>query len=250
MNNNYSDIFEVEFQLRDKKDKNIIGQLHFPFVKSDFKNANGRTYPESIIKRETEKMRQRLSKSSIAGQLGHSPEGFAKLDKMSHVVTDVQYDEKSKKAYATCEILNTSRGRDLKVLLHKVSTMGASIVGKGNVKDGVVEDNFELMQIDLVSNPSFGKETNVSADNFFESANLHFEKDPKMEDFYRILKEKNGNVTLKDVEKTTKPQKSLISETTIADGINRKSNKKSKENKNSSELSFREKMIAGVFKEN
>ena len=95
---------------------NYIGQLNFVFAKADFKNKNDRTYPSAILKREVERLSQRLKKSNVAGRIEHSEFGDAELDKISHVLTDVKYDENTKEAVASARLLNTTSGRDLKTL--------------------------------------------------------------------------------------------------------------------------------------
>ena len=116
-------------------------------------------------------MSARLKKQDVAGRIEHSEFGGAELHKISHVITDVKFDEKTKEAIASAKLLNTTSGRDLKTLVKTVN-LGASMVGRGNIDDdGVVADDYELSQIDLVKNPSFGDVTKVGAENLIESAN-------------------------------------------------------------------------------
>ncbi len=116
-------------------------------------------------------MSARLKKSNVAGRIEHSEFGGAELHKISHVITDVKYDEKTKEAVASAKLLNTTSGRDLKVLVKTVN-LGASMLGHGNVNtDGKVEDDYSLSQIDLVKNPSFGDLTKVDSSSLIESAN-------------------------------------------------------------------------------
>jgi hypothetical protein len=150
----------------------VIGQLRFVFSQAGVRNKNNRVYPEHILKREVKKFRQRLKDENVAGRMEHSRVGIAELDKISHVITDVEYDPIEKKGVATADILATSKGKDLRVLLKSNIRLGASTVGSGSINsDGIVQDDFELTQVDLVSNPSFGSITQVSAANLTESSN-------------------------------------------------------------------------------
>jgi len=168
---------DLEF-LEEGKDSNwYLGTLRFSFAKGDFKNGNGRIYGSSLLQREVARMNTKIKESPISGMLEHDPGGFSRLDKVSHVITKATWDETKKEAWAEAKILRTQKGQDLKVLLNTVK-LGASMVGHGTVgKDGIIEDDFELKSCDLVANPSFGKHTEVNADNLIESLNTKLQKE-------------------------------------------------------------------------
>lgn len=182
--------FGKDKHLAESDNPNYIGKLNFVFARGDWKNKNDRTYPSAILKREVERMSKRLSQQDIAGRIEHSKFGDAELHKISHVITDVKFDEKSNEAIASAKILNTNSGRDLKTLIKTVD-LGASIVGRGNISnDGVVADDYSLSQIDLVKNPSFGDITKVGEANLIESANsLLGKKNESKSDMGRFYKE-------------------------------------------------------------
>lgn len=174
------EIFESKLQLCEETDsKYFLGTLRFSFAKGDWKNRNGRIYPSALLKREVEKMKVRLKESPVGGMLEHDPAGLVKLDRISHVITNLEWDEAQKLAFAEAKILQTTKGQDLKVLLHSVP-LGASMFGHGEVgKFGRIEDDYALEGIDLVSKPSFGNIAKVSSANLIESGNSMIEKELK-----------------------------------------------------------------------
>lgn len=181
------------------KNDGVIGRLKFPFIVADVENANKRAYSSEIVKREIGRFNERLRTSNIAGQINHPPHGSnTELEKVSHVITDLSFDEKTKRGIAVSSILNTAKGRDLKVLLDNDIPFGASVRGCGKVNSqGQVEDDYQLLSIDLVSAPSFGDDTMISKENLIESGNRFFESKILTEDQQRALYEFDINAGMR-----------------------------------------------------
>jgi len=123
------------------------------------KNQNGRVYPESILKREVSKYKDREIKENRAyGELDHPESSVVELKNTSHIIRDVWWDGKD--VVGKVEILNTPSGRILKELIEAGCTVGISSRGMGSVRqikeDGTVavEGDFDLICWDFVSNPS------------------------------------------------------------------------------------------------
>jgi hypothetical protein len=123
------------------------------------KNQNGRVYPESILKREVSKYKDREIKENRAyGELDHPESSVVELKNTSHIIRDVWWDGKD--VVGKVEILNTPAGRILKELIEAGCTVGISSRGMGSVRqikeDGTVavEGDFDLICWDFVSNPS------------------------------------------------------------------------------------------------
>ncbi len=172
MANKIRELYESELLLLDEgtAPKYFLGTLKFSFAKADTRNKNGRIYPASLLQRECRRMIKKINKSPIAGMLEHDPAGLIRLDRISHIITGLEWDNQSKTTWAEAKILKTQKGQDLLVLLNCVR-LGASMVGHGEVFDGIVQDSYEMKSIDLVSDPSFGKDAEVSSSNLIESGN-------------------------------------------------------------------------------
>lgn len=188
MANKIREIFESELELQDEgvELKYFIGKLRFSFARGDWKNKNGRIYPSALLKRETQRMQKRIKESPISGMIEHDPQGLIRLDRISHVITSIDWNDKEKMCWAEAQILRTTKGRDLRVLLNTVQ-LGASMVGHGDVIDGIVQDTYEMQSIDLVSSPSFGDIAQVSASNLIESGNSVFEKEMRKKEKFKLL---------------------------------------------------------------
>jgi|TARA_B110000908_G_scaffold82290_1_gene98565 hypothetical protein len=122
-------------------------------------NQNERIYPRAILEREANKYKATFIKENRAlGELDHPESSVVNLSNVSHNVRDIwwQGDELMGKV----EILSTPAGNILKTLLGQGITVGISSRGLGSVKESTggttveVQDDFELVCWDFVSNPS------------------------------------------------------------------------------------------------
>jgi len=121
-------------------------------------NQNERVYPKHILEREVEKYKQtEIAQRRALGELDHPESSVVNLQNVSHNVLDVWW--KGNDLYGKVEVLPTPAGNILKELLGMNITLGISSRGMGSVKqmaEGTVEvqDDFELVCWDFVSNPS------------------------------------------------------------------------------------------------
>jgi hypothetical protein len=127
--------------------------------RADAKNQNGRLYPVDVLKREAEKYMENFVKQRRAmGELDHPESSVVNLKNVSHNITDMSWDGKD--LVGTVEILPTPSGNILRDLLQSGILLGISSRGLGSVKKDmregadVVQDDFDLIAFDFVSNPS------------------------------------------------------------------------------------------------
>ena len=123
------------------------------------KNQNGRIYPKAILEREATKYRDNFVKQRRAmGELDHPESSVVNLKNVSHNIVDMGWDGDD--LVGTVEILPTPSGNILKDLLKAGILLGISSRGLGSVKKDmreaadVVQDDFDLIAFDFVSNPS------------------------------------------------------------------------------------------------
>jgi len=141
--------------------------------RAEAQNQNGRVYPADILKREVKKYKNREIKENRAyGELDHPESSVVELKNTSHIVRDVWW--KGNDVMGKVEILKTPAGNILKELIKAGCTIGISSRGMGSVKESTggsvtVEDDFDLICWDFVSNPSthgaFMKPVNESVKN-------------------------------------------------------------------------------------
>lgn len=121
-------------------------------------NQNGRSYPLPILKRESEKYRNVFVKERRAlGELDHPESSVVNLGNVSHNVVDLWWDGND--LMGKIEILGTPSGNIAKELLKAGIRLGISSRGMGSVRElgegkVEVENDFEIVCWDLVSNPS------------------------------------------------------------------------------------------------
>jgi len=141
--------------------------------RAEAQNQNGRVYPAEILQREVKKYKNREIKENRAyGELDHPDTSVVELKNTSHIVRDVWW--KGNDVIGKVEILKTPSGNILKELIKAGCTIGISSRGMGSVKESTggtvtVEDDFDLICWDFVSNPSthgaFMKPVNESVKN-------------------------------------------------------------------------------------
>ena len=142
-------------------EKNAQGEKKFViegiFMSAEQKNRNGRIYPKQIMERAVDKyVNEQVSKKRSVGELNH-PEGpTVNLDKVSHLITDLQWEGND--VVGKAQILDTPMGRIVKGLLEGGVQLGVSTRGMGSLenRNGVmyVKDDFMLNTVDIVQDPS------------------------------------------------------------------------------------------------
>ena len=121
-------------------------------------NQNGRSYPLGILKRESDKYKKVfIAERRALGELDHPDTSVVNLANVSHNIVDLWWDGED--LMGKIEILPTPSGNIAKELLRAGIRLGISSRGMGSVKnlgEGKVEvqDDFEIVCWDLVSNPS------------------------------------------------------------------------------------------------
>ena len=127
------------------------------FAQAESKNRNGRIYPRPIMEKAVDKyVTEQVQQKRSVGELNH-PEGpTVNLDKVSHLITDLQWEGND--VVGKAQILDTPMGQIVKGLLEGGVQLGVSTRGMGSLenKGGVnyVRDDFILNTVDIVQDPS------------------------------------------------------------------------------------------------
>ena len=123
---------------------------------ADKKNGNGRSYPFKVLKREIENYSNIIKDNRALGELDHPDDSVINLRNVSHIITDVWWEGKD--VMGKIKVLDTPSGRILKDLINAGVKLGISSRGLGSVKESmgstVVQEDFELICFDIVSEPS------------------------------------------------------------------------------------------------
>ena len=123
---------------------------------SDVQNGNGRVYPHKILEREMKNYSKLVKEKRALGELDHPDDSVINLRNASHMVTEVWWDGPS--VMGKVQVLNTPSGKILQELVGDGVKLGISSRGLGSVSENqgrtIVEDDFQLICFDFVSEPS------------------------------------------------------------------------------------------------
>ena len=126
--------------------------------RAEAQNQNGRVYPRNILMREAKKYADvNIKERRALGELDHPDSSIVNLNNVSHNVVEMHWNGDD--LVGTVEVLGTPAGNILKELFKAGIKLGISSRGLGSVKqlgEGSVQvqDDFELIAFDFVSNPS------------------------------------------------------------------------------------------------
>jgi hypothetical protein len=153
--------FEVKLEQITESMKQNNGKLVVRGVlqRAEAKNQNGRVYPREILVREAKKYaKEFINQKRAMGELDHPESSVVNLQNVSHNVREMHWEGDN--LLGTVEVLGTPAGNILKELFKADIKLGISSRGMGSVEtvneEGAqeVQDDFELIAFDFVSNPS------------------------------------------------------------------------------------------------
>ena len=149
-------IFEYE-DVQPSKSSDGIVTMKGIIQKAQQPNANNRIYPRPILEREDAKYQELIGERRALGELDHPDSPIVQLENVSHLVTETKWDGDD--LLGTVEVLDTPKGQILEKLIGRDIKLGISSRGLGSTSrtnEGydMVEDDFNLVCYDMVSNPS------------------------------------------------------------------------------------------------
>jgi len=130
----------------------------------EVKNGNGRYYKRELWEREIDNFQQKINQKTTetCGELDHPDSQVINLKNASHAIRKIWWD--GDEIWGLVEIFSdpgekgTVSGRIAGALVNNGLTIGISSRGMGSLKQMgevmEVQDDFELLTWDLVSNPS------------------------------------------------------------------------------------------------
>ena len=144
--------------LRESKTRPRVCEVEGVMQRAVAKNQNGRTYSKDILLRESERyIKEFVKQGNAYGELDHPESPVVSLKNASHIVKELWW--KGDDLMGRVELLNTPAGNIVKEIAKAGHTIGISSRGTGSVQqtnEGTLEvqDDFELVCWDFVSNPS------------------------------------------------------------------------------------------------
>ena len=145
----YDDAHLVIESSEDGKDLYMKGV----FIQGDVKNQNQRVYPIAEINKAVMQINERIKNGeTVLGELDHPEELSINLDRVSHIITEM--DMQGKDGHGKLKIIPTPTGNIVKTLLQSGAKLGVSSRGSGNVGDNGYVSEFEIVTVDIVAQPS------------------------------------------------------------------------------------------------
>lgn len=128
-----------------------------PFLQAEDVNKNGRIYPKHLVEREVLSFHEdKVLTSRAVGELDHPEEPTINLDRISHLITELTMD--GKYAVGKAKIMGgqdgTPCGKIVESLLRNGVSLGVSSRGVGSLKGNTVNEDFGLVTVDIVADPS------------------------------------------------------------------------------------------------
>jgi len=143
----------------EKRDMRENGTMYLTGViqRAKSKNQNGRIYPRDVLEREIENYQKIVRDNRACGELDHPEDSVVNLKNVSHIMTTIWWQGDD--VMGKCKVLNTPSGQILRSLVDSGVTLGISSRGMGSVHEDrqgntIVEDDFNLICFDFVSDPS------------------------------------------------------------------------------------------------
>ena len=128
------------------------------FLQADIKNRNGRVYPKEVMIKEVNRYtKEFVNKKRAFGELGHPDGPTVNLERVSHMITNLQQDGTN--YIGEAKIMNTPYGKIVKGLIDEGAQLGVSSRGMGSLEQrngaNYVKSDFMLATAaDIVADPS------------------------------------------------------------------------------------------------
>lgn len=136
------------------------------FQKYGIKNANGRIYPESVLRAQVEAYQKLIDDRLSYGELNHPETTTIDGDRISHIITELHWENQTLvgelELYLSHPFIESgvicTRGDQTANLILNGYKIGVSSRGVGSVTqkngDTIVNDDFEIVCWDVVTSPS------------------------------------------------------------------------------------------------
>jgi len=146
----------VEYVTEEAEDGKKSLYIKGVFMEADTPNKNGRIYPKQIMNNQVTKFQEQIKEKRSLGELGHPPTPTINLDKVSHLITELNMN--GDQVIGKAKILSTPMGKIAENFIDEGVRLGVSSRGVGSLKEkgGIneVQDDFLLSTVDIVSDPS------------------------------------------------------------------------------------------------
>jgi hypothetical protein len=127
------------------------------FAQAELKNRNGRVYPKKVLESAVKAYQPMIEARRSIGELNHPPHPNVNPERASHLIQKLEWNGNN--VMGRAKILSSlPMGKIAQGLIDEGVSFGVSTRGMGSVTEAsgtkIVQDDFVLNTIDLVSDPS------------------------------------------------------------------------------------------------
>lgn len=145
----------MSLQLVEDKSGRVV--VRGEFAKCGIATENKRIYPASLWESQINRLSKALKEKKVLGEADHPADGQTKIQRTSHVVTDLYIENGV--LIGEAEIVDTDLGKNLKALLAAGCKIGVSSRGYGSTVENdkgeqIVQNDYRLRTFDFVADPA------------------------------------------------------------------------------------------------
>jgi len=130
-----------------------VFRLRGPFLEADIKNKNGRLYSKELLVREVNDfVTSKIKKNRSMNELDHPENPQINLERVSHIIESLEM--KDNVGYGVAKLIDTPMGRIAKTLVDEGIIVGMSTRGVGTLDGETVKEDYKLITVDIVADPS------------------------------------------------------------------------------------------------
>lgn len=139
--------------IKEEVDGKKVFRLKGPFLEAEIKNKNGRVYSKDILVREVNDfVDNKIKKNRSMGELDHPENPQINLERVSHIIEELKMD--GNVGYGIAKLIDTPMGRIAKTLVDEGIIVGMSTRGVGTLDGETVKEDYKLITVDIVADPS------------------------------------------------------------------------------------------------
>ena len=145
--------------IKEELDENGVKSLFIEgiFAQAELKNRNKRVYPKKILESAIDEyINDYVKQNRALGELNHPQAVSINPERACILIKELKWDENN--VIGKAKILSTPCGEIVKSLINDGVQLGVSTRGVGSIKEkngeSLVESDYKVHAIDVVSNPS------------------------------------------------------------------------------------------------
>lgn len=139
--------------IKEEKEGKKEFRLRGPFLEAEIKNKNGRFYSKDILVREVNDfVESKIMKNRSMGELDHPENPTINLERVSHIIEELKMD--GNVGVGSAKLIDTPMGRIAKTLVDEGIIVGMSTRGVGTLDGATVKEDYKLITVDIVADPS------------------------------------------------------------------------------------------------